>query len=60
VTGVWAILTVVTIFFGLPAILGTFVASVRGSNRLVRGWITFMVASLAIELALTVVVMVLT
>ncbi len=57
--GVWAILTVLTIFFGLPGILGTYLGSVYGSARLLRGWITFMVVSLAVELVLTVVVMVL-
>jgi hypothetical protein len=53
-------MTVVTIFFGLPAILGTLLASVYGSQRLLRGWVTFMVASLVVELVLTAVVMVLT
>jgi hypothetical protein len=59
-TGVWAILTVVTIFFGLPGILGTLVAGEYGSRRLLNLWITFMVASLAVELVVTVIVMVLT
>jgi hypothetical protein len=60
VTGVWAIMTVVTIFFGLPAILGTLIASVHGSPRILRGWVTFMVASLAVELVLTAIVMAIT
>ena len=59
-TGVWAIMTVITIFFGLPGILGTFILSSRRNQRLLGGWITFMVASLTIELILTAVVMVLT
>ena len=59
-TGVWAVMTVLVIFFGLPSIIGTFVTSVHGNARLVRGWITFMVVSLAIELVLTAIIMVLT
>ncbi len=58
--GVWAILTVITIFFGLPGILGTLLAGEYGSRRLLNGWVTFMVASLAVELVVTVVMMVLT
>lgn len=58
--GVWAILTVITIFFGLPGILGTLLAGEYGSRRLINGWVTFMVASLAVELVVTAVMMVLT
>lgn len=58
--GVWAILTVVTIFFGLPGILGTLLAGEYGSRRLLNAWVMFMVASLAVELVITAVMMVLT
>ena len=56
--GVWAILTLVLIFVGLPAILGTYLAAEYGSPRLVRAWVTFMVASLAVEVVLTAIMMV--
>ncbi len=56
--GVWAILTLLTIFVGLPSILGTFLAAEYGSARIVRVWVTFMVVSLAVELVLTAVMMV--
>jgi hypothetical protein len=59
VVGVWAVLTVITIFFGLPAILGTFLGATHGSARLIGGWVDFMVASLAVEFLLTAAVMVL-
>ncbi len=58
--GVWAILTVITIFFGLPGILGTLLAGEYGSRRLLNGWVTFMVVSLAVELVITVVMMAIT
>ncbi len=58
--GVWAILTVLTIFFGLPGILGTLLAGEYGSRRLLNGWVTFMVASLAVELVVTVIMMAIT
>ncbi len=58
--GVWAILTVITVFFGLPGILGTLLAGEYGSRRILNAWVTFMVASLAVELVVTVVMMVLT
>ncbi len=57
--GVWAVLTFLTIFFGLPAILGTLAGATYGSARLIGGWVNFMVVSLAIEFLLTVVVMIL-
>ncbi len=55
--GVWAVLTLLTIFVGLPTILGTYLAAEYGSIRLVRTWIAFMVFSLAVELVLTAIVM---
>jgi hypothetical protein len=57
--GVWAVLTLITIFFGLPAILGTFLGTTHGSIRVIGGWVNFMVGSLAIEFVLTAVVMIL-
>ncbi len=57
-TGIWVALTVLTIFMGLPAILGTFLAAEYGSPRLIRVWVTFMVVSLAVEILLTAVLMV--
>jgi hypothetical protein len=53
-------MTAVTIFMGLPAVLGTLIASTRVDQRWIHGWVTFMVVSLAIELVLTIVVMALT
>lgn len=55
--GVWAILTILTIVMGLPAILGTYLAAEYGSARLIRGWVTFMVVSLAAMVVLTAIVM---
>lgn len=55
--GVWAVLTVLTVVMGLPAILGTYLAAEYGSVRLVRVWVGFMVISLAVTLVLTAVVM---
>ena len=55
--GVWAVLTLVTIFMGLPAILGTYLAAEYGNQRLVRGWIAVMTGSLVVALVLTAIVM---
>ena len=58
--GVWAIMTALTVFFGLPGILGTLLAGEYGSRRLLNIWVTFMAVSLAVELAVTVVMMAIT
>ncbi len=55
--GVWAVLTLVTIFMGLPAILGTYLAAEYGSPRLVHAWVTVMTVSLVVVLVLTAIVM---
>ncbi len=55
--GVWAILTILTIFMGLPAILGTYLAAEYGSPRLIRAWVTVMTVSLIVALVLTGIVM---
>jgi hypothetical protein len=47
----------VTIFMGLPAILGTYLAAEYGSYRLVHGWIAAMTVSLVVALILTAIVM---
>jgi hypothetical protein len=57
VAGVWAVLTILTIFMGLPAILGTYLAAEYGSPRLVRIWVTVMLVSLTAALVLTAIVM---
>ena len=53
-------MTALTVFFGLPGILGTLLAGEYGSRRLLNIWVTFMAVSLAVELAVTVVMMAIT
>ncbi len=55
--GVWAVLTLVTIFMGLPAILGTYLAAEYGGPRVVHVWVTVMTVSLIVALVLTAIVM---